>query len=66
MKSVAGKSIQDVTLAELAEVARKAGREAAKRAAAAGLKVTTVESLWEDDAASAAHEVDAASAAKRA
>ena len=36
------------------------------RAAEAGLKVTTVESLWEDDAASAAHEVDAASAAKRA
>ena len=53
MTSAAGKSVKDITLAELAEVAMTAGREAAKRAAAAGLKVTTVESLREDDAARA-------------
>ena len=51
MTSATPKSIRDITLGELAVAASAAGRDAAKRAAVAGLKVTTLESLREDDAA---------------
>lgn len=50
MTSVAPRPIRDITLDQLAGAAKQAGRDAAKRAAAAGLKVTTVESLLENDA----------------
>ena len=45
--------IREITLDQLAKAAREAGRDAARRAAAAGLKVTTMESLLEKDAARA-------------
>lgn len=42
MTSATPKSIRDVTLGELSAAARAAGLDAAKRAAAVGLKVTTL------------------------
>lgn len=51
MKKPPALSIKDLSFEHLSELATEAGRDASRRAASAGLRVETVESLRQADAA---------------